>query len=180
MLQCYIRIIFCNIFHNASPESGGIKNVRLIYACNFISSLTCDLKCLDSNTADFILIIRKSIHCCADSVLFRSLSGSEIKSSCKLSYDDHVKTISDDLITERAGITKLIVKISRTKICKQVQRLTDCKKTCLRTFGRLQLVPRGCLGITANGTHQYCIRSFCLGNGFLCKRYSVSINGCPS
>ena len=180
MLQCYIRIILCHILHYTSPESGRIKNIGFIYTCNLISSLTCDFKCFNGNTADLILIIRKSIYRCADSILLSSLSCSEIKTSCKLSYDDHVKTISDDLITERACITKLIVKISRTKICKQVQRLTDCKKTCLRTFGRLQLIPRGCLGITANGTHQYCIRSFCLGNGFLCKRYSVSINGCPS
>ena len=180
MLQCYIRIVFCNIFHNASPESGRIQNVCLIYTCNFVSSLTCDLKCLDGNTADLILIIGKSIYGCADSVLLGSLSGSEVKTSCQLSYDNHVKTISDDLITKRACITKLIVKICRTKVCKKVQRFTDCKKSCLRTFRRLQFVPRGCLGIAADGPHQYGVRIFCLSNGFLCKRYSVSINGCTS
>ena len=180
MLQCYIRIILCHILHYTSPESGRIKNIGFIYTCNLISSLTCDFKCFNGNTADLILIIRKSIYRCADSVLLSSLSCSEIKTSCKLSYDDHVKTISDDLITKRACITKLIVKICRTKICKKVQCFTDSKKSCLRTSGRLQFIPWGCLGISANRTHQYCIRSFCLDNGFFCKRYSVSINGCTA
>ena len=46
MLQSYFRIILCHFFYDFSPESGRIQNVCLVYACDFLSSLHCDVKAL--------------------------------------------------------------------------------------------------------------------------------------
>ena len=53
-------------------------------------------------------VYKRQLH----TILFNSLTFSEIQTACKLTYNDHVKSVSDDLIAERAGFSQLIVKVS--------------------------------------------------------------------
>ena len=54
-----------------------------------------------------LLAIRKALNLYA--VLFYCFSLAKIKTACKLSYDDHVKSVSNDLIAKRACCTKFVV-----------------------------------------------------------------------
>ena len=181
MLQSYFRVILCNFFYDFSPESGRIQNVCLVYACDFLSSLHCDVKGFDRDTADLIFIVGKCIDCFLYTVFFNGLSFAEVKTAGQLTDDDHVKSVvSDHFFFDRAGFFEFFVKVCRTKVCKKVQRFTDSKESCFRTFGRLQFVPWGCLCITADRAHQNCVRGFGCSNCLICKRYAVNINRCTS
>ena len=104
MLQCDIRVIFCNVFHNGSPQSGRIQNVCLIHTGYFMAAFSCNVKSTDSDTADLILIIRKCINGFAYSVLLGCVTLSEIQTAGQLTHDHHIKTVTDDIITQRAGL----------------------------------------------------------------------------
>ena len=177
MFQSYFRIILCDFFYNFSPESGRIQYVCLVNACDFLSSLHGNIKCLDGNTTDLIFIIGKCIDCFLYTIFFNCFSFSEIKTAGKLTDNDHVKSVfPDHFFLDRAGFLEFFIQVCRTKVCKKIQCFTNCKKSCFRTFGRLKFVPRRCPGITTDRTHQNCIRSFCCCNCFICKRYAVNVN----
>ena len=177
MLQSHLRVILCHFFHNLSPEPGRVQHIGLIYACHLFLSLHGNVKSLYCNAADFIFIIGKCVNCCFYTVLFDSPSFSEIKSSGKLPDNDHVKAVPNDLLFQRTGSLKLLIKICRTKVCKKIQGLTDCQKASLRASGWFQPVPGRGLCIPSNGAHQNCVGSLCSFYCFLCQRHPMHING---
>ena len=109
MLKCNLRIVLRYLFYDLSPKSGRIQYVRLVNACHLLAALHGNVKGLDGNSADLVLVVGKSINCLGNTVLFDRFSFSEIKSACKLTHNDHVKTVSNNLVTKRAGCTELIV-----------------------------------------------------------------------
>ena len=102
MFQCDIRVIFCNVLHNGSPQPGRIQNVCLVHTGHFMTAFSCNIKSADSNAADLIFIIRKCIDCLANSLLLGCMTLTEIQTAGQLTHDHHVKTVSDDVITQRA------------------------------------------------------------------------------
>ena len=121
MLQCDFRIVLCNFFYNFSPESGRIQNVCFVYTCDFFSSLHCNVKSFDCNTANFIFIIGKCIDCFLYSVFFDCFSFSKVKTTSQFTNNDHVKSVlSDHFFLDRACFFQFLIKICRTKVCKEI------------------------------------------------------------
>ena len=69
-----------------------------------MAAFSCNVKSTDSDTADLILIIRKCINGFAYSVLLGCVTLSEIQTAGQLTHDHHIKTVTDDIITQRAGL----------------------------------------------------------------------------
>ena len=180
MGKCYLRVILCHFFHDLSPQSGRIQYIRLIYAADLFISLHCDIKSSLCDPADLIFIICKRIGSSSYPVYFFCLSCAEVQSSGQFSHDQHIKSGCTDILTKRTCTAKLIIEISRSQICKQVQSFSDSQQSCLRTSGRLQLIPWRSLCITANGTHQHCITFLCLFYSIFGQRHTMYINGCSS
>ena len=87
MGQLYIRILLRHFLYDLAPQAGGIQYVRLIHADYLVTTLSGDLKALDRDTADLILIISQSIGCLLHTVHFLREALAEIQTAGQLSHD---------------------------------------------------------------------------------------------
>ena len=109
MLKSNFRVILRYFFYYFSPKSGGIQNIRLVNACYFFAAFHGNVKCFDGNSANLVFVVGKGIDGFLYTVLFYCFSLAKIKTACKLSYDDHVKSVSNDLIAKWACCSKFVV-----------------------------------------------------------------------
>ena len=177
MGQLNIRIILCHILNDTSPQSRGIKDVCLINTAHLFAALPRNIKSLYRNAPNFIFIINECIRRLTHAIFYDCPARSEIQSAGQLTHDQHIEAIPDDLIAQRARRLELLIQIRRTKICKQVQRLAQLQKSCLRTLFRRKLIPGRSLRIAADGAHQHGILCLRLRDRLIRKRYSVHIDG---
>ena len=141
MGQLHFRVIPGNFLYHLPPQSGGIKDIGLIHAGYFLPALHGNVKGLNGNPSDFLFIICKCVHGCHDAVHFLCVPVSKIKAACKLPHDDHVKSVPDDLLFQRAGLSQFLIKISRPDISEQPQALADSQKPCLGPEVRSHVIP---------------------------------------
>ena len=102
MLQNHLRIIRSHLFHDLSPQPGGIQHIGLIHAGHLFTPLHCDVKSALRNPADLLFIVCKGIPCGQDTILFLCGAGPEIQPSGQLPHDHHIKSALGDLFLQRA------------------------------------------------------------------------------
>ena len=98
MLQSNLGIIRSHLLHHLSPEAGGIQNVGFVHAGNLFAAFHGNIKALNRNPANFVFIIGKSVNRLADSVFLCGMALSEIKPSCKLPHNHHIKSGAADFL----------------------------------------------------------------------------------
>ena len=98
MAQRYLGIIFGNLFHDLSPQPGGIQHIGLIHADHFLPALHGNVKCLNSYSPDLILVICKGVYGGHDAVHFLRTALSEIQAAGQFSHNNHVETVTDNLL----------------------------------------------------------------------------------
>ena len=180
MGQFHFWIIFGHFLHYASPQTGGIQHVGFIHAGHFLSSLHGDVEGPFRNSADLIFIVSQGVNRFSYAIFLYGFTFTEIQAPCQFPHDHHIKPVADDLVPQRAGVFQFLIQVCRPQVGKQIQRLADSQKSCLRTFGRLQAVPGRCGGVSADGSHQHRIRCLCLFDGLLRQRNAMGVDGSPS
>ena len=120
MFQGNVRIILCHLFHHRSPESGGIKHIRLVHAGHFLFAFSGDIKSLDGNPADLSFIVSQRIYRFSYAVLLRGLSLSEIETACQFAHNQHIKTFFGNFCFQRTCPGQLLIQNRRAKIGKKI------------------------------------------------------------
>ena len=59
------------------------------------SSLHGNIKCLDGNAADLILVVGQGIGCLQDAIYLLGMTLAKVQTAGQLTHDDHVKAFAD-------------------------------------------------------------------------------------
>ena len=105
------------------------------------------------------------------------LTGAEVQTAGKLSHHHYVKAFFSDGLFKRTGVFEFRIKVCRSQITEQSQRLTELQKSCFRALIRGKFIPLGNSDFSSYGTHKYCVCTFTLFYSFICKGDSVGIYG---
>ena len=180
MLQGHIRVIRRHFLHHFPPQPGGVQHIGLVHAGDLLPALPGDVKALDGDAADFVLIIGQGVDGLAHAVLFNGFPFTEIQSAGQLPHNQHVETRFTDFLLQGTGCRQLVIEHRGPQIREQIQGLADSQKPCLRAQVGGKLVPGGFRGVSADGAHQHGVRCLCLRHGLLRQRDAVHVDGSPS
>ena len=93
MFKSNFGIILSNFIYDFSPQTGGIKYVCLVHACDLPAALQSNIKSLYGDASDLVLVLGQRVDCGHYTVDLFGFSRAKIEAACKLTHDKHIKAL---------------------------------------------------------------------------------------